>query len=177
MAPYCSILVHIDPYCPYCSILVPYRPVLSFRVHLVGTAWEHALQHSSLKRASRSLAKTGFCWGLWGCLFPPLFLVSFLRVHGGSFGFQWLPLGIIWEPFLQLVYDFWEVGRISGNWCPSLAKTYFLRFWGSIFSTHFGTFHRPWFQLQFQTYFLQFVCTFGSPMGPKWVILGCLWAN
>ena len=63
-------------------------------VATAATAFENMLlQRSSFKRASRSLAKTGFCFGLSGCLFPSLFFVRFLRVLGGPFWRQWPHFG------------------------------------------------------------------------------------
>ena len=55
-------------------------------VATAATAFENMLlQYSSFKRASRSLAKTGLFLALFGCLFPPLFVVHFLRVLREAF--------------------------------------------------------------------------------------------
>ena len=50
---------------------------------------------SSLERASRSLAKTGFFFSLGGVFFVSVFGVVFSRVLEGSFA----PLGSVLAPF------------------------------------------------------------------------------
>ena len=60
------------------------------------------LQCSSLERASRSLAKTGFFLGLSGVFFFCLFSVRFLGVPEGPFGAPgalWGSFGVVWESF------------------------------------------------------------------------------
>jgi len=56
-------------------------------------------QCSSFKRASRSLAKTGFFGGPWRSLFRIRFLCCFLRGLEGSFGTLCLHLELIWASF------------------------------------------------------------------------------
>jgi len=70
---------------------------------------------SFLKRASRSLAKTGLFLGFFGTLFLSLFLVRFLKVPGRSFGPPWVHFEFILEPFFLLLGDFVEVGGNSKN--------------------------------------------------------------
>ena len=86
------------------TLLCPLLFLLVATAAIFNTAFENMLlQRSSFKRASRSLAKTGFFRSLFGVFFPPLFFVRFLRVLGGPFGPQWPSL----VPFGSLLGDFW----------------------------------------------------------------------
>ena len=52
-------------------------------IELLRSAWDDVL---TFKRASRSLAKTGFCLGLFWCLFLRCFLGCFLGAQRGPKG-------------------------------------------------------------------------------------------
>ena len=73
----------------------------SFLLHLcllilrMQELWNFFLQCSSLERASRSLAKTGFFLGLRGVFFFRLFSVWFLGVPEGTFDAH----GALWGSF------------------------------------------------------------------------------
>ena len=47
----------------------------------------------NLKRASRSHAKTGLCWGLFGDFFGLLFVLVFMLVFEGVLGAFWVAFG------------------------------------------------------------------------------------
>ena len=95
---------------------------------------------SFLKRASRSLAKTGLFLGFFGTLFLSLFLVRFLKVPGRSFGSQWFHFELISELFFLLLDDFSEIRGISENCTHSRVEINFWRFWDFQFRCFFVTF-------------------------------------
>jgi len=132
---------------------------------------------SSFKRASRSLAKTGLFLDPFGRLFPPLFRVSFWRIHGGSFGPFGLPFWVILEPFGWLLGDFLGIEGIRGNWCPSQAKTYFLRFWGIRFPHFCWCFWAPDSSCLFKHVFDDFHWLLGAPGSPNYSLLGSFGAQ
>ena len=64
-----------------------------------STSGTMSVQSSPLKRASRSLAKTGLFGAPFLCLFPSLFFSGFLGVLGRSFWSLGLHFELILEPF------------------------------------------------------------------------------
>ena len=85
------------------------------------------LQCSSVERASRSLAKTGLFFGLWGVFFPCPFSVHFFGGLGGAFGGHWVRFGAIWVAFRGHFSGFFSVRWIFETMCFSIVKHYFLR--------------------------------------------------
>jgi len=94
------------------------------------------LQCSILKRASRSLAKTGLFFSLFWCLFPLRLFGSFFEGPGGCFGLLWLHFGLILGCLWCHFDDFWMISGIYENFSFTIVKPYFLRF-GEVPVRHF----------------------------------------
>ena len=85
------------------------------------------LQCSSLERASRSLAKTGFFFTLFQVLFSCPFPVRLFGGLGGYPGGRWVDFGAIWGAFWGHFGHFFRVRWIFENNGFTIVKQYFLR--------------------------------------------------
>ena len=121
-----------------------------------------SLQCSILKRASRSLAKTGLFLVSLGSLFRVCFCASFLRGPWWPFLFIWLPFGSILSSFWCNFGDFLRMGGICENMCFTIVKQWFLRVRGIPDRSFFLMFFRCCFWVLLFSCFYAFYTFFGA---------------
>jgi len=118
---------------PYIFFRLPLSPIIEF--HTVVETMLRKL--SSFKRASRSLAKTGFpFWVFFGVYVRLCLLFVFLEALEGPLGAIGCPLGAFWVTFCHFLGDY----GILLDATHSRAKTYILRFGRSQVGTCSSTF-------------------------------------
>ena len=124
-------------------------------------------KRSFFKRASRSLAKTGF--------FPFSFCVSFslffLVVFRDAFSALLAPFGPHLGAFWQTFRHFLELCGLLLDCTPSQAKTYIFMFWSSPAGTFSCIFPGGDLGYVFNGFYAVF-CDFGSPLGSLWAPFG-----
>jgi hypothetical protein len=141
-----------------CSLNIPFVEVQATVATMSGKL-------SSLKRASRSLAKTGLFGRPLGCLFPRVFLRVFLLAPGAVLARFGLPFEVLWEVFLVTLPRF---GAFAGLHSLSSQNLTLPRLGGPV-QHFFVDFSRCCFQGLFFSDLIRFLMILGSLWVSFWL--------